>query len=156
MSDRDIAQYSPITHVHGVVFNTAGDILIGRPSGGGSWTLFGGKIEPGETVEQAWRRELLEEGDVTVGGVYILGVQKVEVPEDLHGKEYPYFQVRCAALLDALLPQTPDPDAVGGATWERKFVPAPDIEQYVLWGENGHAMFEEAMSLYIAELSQTA
>lgn len=153
-SGSDVAKYGPITHVHGIIFNTAGEILIGRPGPRGPWTIFGGKIEAGETLEVALRRELLEEGDAVVGKICILGVQEVLAVNEPRGDKNPYFQVRCAAMLSELLPQTPDPDALRGITWERRFVPSKDVEQYVPWGENGHAMFEEAIQFYATEFSR--
>jgi 8-oxo-dGTP pyrophosphatase MutT (NUDIX family) len=152
----NVTKYAPITHVHGIIFNDAGEILIGRSQQNKPWTILGGKVEVGETVEQTLRRELMEEGNVTVGRVYNLGIQKVEVPDDPIGEKNPYFQVRCVALLNELLPRAPDPDAAAGTIWERMFVPSKDIEQYILWGENGHAMFEEAIALYATELSKKA
>lgn len=155
-ADSDVTKYTPITHVHGIIFNDAGEILIGRPKPTGSWTILGGKVEAGETIEQTLRRELMEEVNITVDKIYILGVQKVEVPNDPRDEKNPYFQVRCVALLNELLPQTPDPGAPQATIWERVFVPNKNIEQYILWGENGHAMFEEAINLYTTELAKKA
>lgn len=47
-------------------------ILLGmkkRGFGEGRWNGFGGKLEPGETIEEAARREFLEEAGITVGPI---------------------------------------------------------------------------------------
>ena len=50
--------------VGAIVFRDDGAVLLvqrGRPPARGSWTLPGGKVEPGETLEAAVVRELAEE-----------------------------------------------------------------------------------------------
>lgn len=37
-----------------------------RGFGAGRWNGFGGKVEPGETLEQAAKREIMEEGGIVV------------------------------------------------------------------------------------------
>ncbi|KAA0705169.1 7,8-dihydro-8-oxoguanine triphosphatase [Triplophysa tibetana] len=56
-------------------------ILLGmkkRGFGAGKWNGFGGKVQPGETIEQAARRELLEESGLTVDILHKIGNIKFE------------------------------------------------------------------------------
>ncbi|KAI7803654.1 oxidized purine nucleoside triphosphate hydrolase [Triplophysa rosa] len=56
-------------------------ILLGmkkRGFGVGKWNGFGGKVQPGETIEQAARRELLEESGLTVDILHKIGNIKFE------------------------------------------------------------------------------
>lgn len=141
--DDDISKYKPVGQVYGIVFNEKGEILIARLGSKDSWVIPGGTPEKGETIEQTLQRELLEEADVKVKNILPLGTQKVEA-EDASITH----QIRCIALIDKLLPQTIDPDPTKNIVWERRFVPAKDITQYIKWGEVGKAMFKDAVELY--------
>ncbi|XP_051989000.1 oxidized purine nucleoside triphosphate hydrolase [Xyrauchen texanus] len=58
-----------------------GRVLLGmkkRGFGAGKWNGFGGKVQTGETIEQAARRELLEESGLTVDTLYKIGNIKFE------------------------------------------------------------------------------
>ncbi|XP_076865331.1 oxidized purine nucleoside triphosphate hydrolase [Brachyhypopomus gauderio] len=53
-----------------------GRVLLGmkkRGFGAGKWNGFGGKVQSGETIEQAARRELLEESGLTVDTLHKIG-----------------------------------------------------------------------------------
>ena len=71
----------------GVLIKPNGDFLLTtRPLGKvyeGFWEFPGGKLEAGETVEQALRRELIEEIGITIGAVCPWKVELVDYPHSL-------------------------------------------------------------------------
>ncbi len=71
----------------GVLIQADGQFLLtSRPAGKvyeGYWEFPGGKIEAGETVEQALRRELQEEIGVTIGSAQPWRIELVDYPHAL-------------------------------------------------------------------------
>ncbi|XP_033747423.1 7,8-dihydro-8-oxoguanine triphosphatase-like [Pecten maximus] len=64
-----------------VLLRQAPNILLGmkkRGFGAGRWNGFGGKVEPGETIKAAARRELLEESCVVCDDLKEVGHLKFE------------------------------------------------------------------------------
>ena len=61
------------------------EILLGRPRHfpDGMYSTLAGFVEPGETLEDAVRREVYEETGITVGGVHYFGSQPWPFPHSL-------------------------------------------------------------------------
>src|SRR5260221_8955481 len=105
---------TPITQVYGICFNDKNEILVCRRDKNDTWQIPGGHPEKDEIIEQTLQREMLEEVDLKIKNIKVLGVQKAypkEKPDEI------IYQVRCICEVDELLPQTPDPD--NDDTWER-------------------------------------
>lgn len=68
---------TPLLATDAVVFDSKGRVLLIRrknPPFKGGYALPGGFVDVGETVEEACRRELLEETGVTAGKLTLVGV----------------------------------------------------------------------------------
>lgn len=139
----NIDKYNPVTQVYGIIFNKKKEILVCREDENSRWLIPGGHPEEGETFEETLNREALEEADVEVEDIQPLGVFKVEFSDD---PKKIIYQSRFVSKLKKLNPQTEDPSSK--KTWERKFVSAEKISEYVKWGEAGDAMFKDAIELH--------
>ena len=78
---------TPVDVAVGVLVDGQGRFLLtSRPAGkvyAGYWEFPGGKLEAGETVEQALRRELQEELGITIGPAQPWQVEMMDYPHAL-------------------------------------------------------------------------
>ena len=65
-----------------------------RGKGEGKWNGFGGKVEAGETIEDATRREVLEESGITVSHMEKVGVLDFTLPEEAQIWQVHIFKTR--------------------------------------------------------------
>lgn len=79
-----VSEREPVDVAVGVLIDAQGRFLLtSRPAGkvyAGYWEFPGGKLEAGETVEQALRRELHEELGITIGAAQPWKVELVDYP----------------------------------------------------------------------------
>ena len=87
MAEEQGAARRPVEVAVGVLIDADGRFLLtSRPPGkvyAGYWEFPGGKVEAGETVEQALRRELQEEIGVTIGPAEPWKVELFDYPHAL-------------------------------------------------------------------------
>ena len=88
----DAAERTPVDVAVGVLFDPDGRFLLtSRPAGkvyAGYWEFPGGKLEPGESVEGALRRELHEELGITIAAAW---PWKIELVDYAHARVRLHF-----------------------------------------------------------------
>lgn len=102
-----------------------------------SWGPPGGAVEPGETVEEAVVREVLEETNMRVLKQKVFGYLEAFEPERT-------LQTRSVCIVEPIGEFVSDPD---GDVTEIKLIDPKDINNYFDWGKNGERQLDRALML---------
>lgn len=108
-------------------------VLNGNKS---NWGLPGGTLEEGESIEEALKREMMEETNMRVEKWRPLGVQEV-----IHGDGSSIYQLRVVCKVSPVGPFVYDPD---GTVTEIKLIDPNDYKKYFDWGEIGEKIVNRA------------
>lgn len=110
----EMPQEAPITSVHIVSF--LGERVLVVRDRKGSFGYPGGRLEPGETLEDAMTREVYEEANAHIHpGYFLFAVLRIECTVQLPGREYPYpysYMGMYAGAVRALEPVARDPAGI--------------------------------------------
>ncbi len=107
---------------------------------GRGWCIPGGHLEPGETAEQAARRELAEEIGATVGVLHLLGTYLVTDSLTSAAKLIPTY----VAEIETLSPLTQNTESKGIRLATPEEIPAC----YFTWDALMESVFNAALATY--------
>lgn len=121
----------PIAAVGLVVWKGDGLLLIqrGRPPRAGQWSLPGGAQELGETVEEAARREAMEEAGIALGPLGLIEVVD-SITRDAEGRVAFHY-----TLLDYWAEWAGGEARAGGDVLDVRWVRPDELDGYELWSE---------------------
>lgn len=102
-----------------------------------TWSVPGGGIEPGESIEMAVAREVKEESNMKVLHQEFIGYQ------DMYEPDRTVRQTRSFCIVEPFGDFISDPDE--GEVTEMKLIDPKDYKQYFDWGEIGAHIMKEAV-----------
>lgn len=108
------------------------ELLLGfkkRGFGAGKWNGFGGKVEPGETIADAARRELAEEVGLTAHALTACGLITFTFADDAMPCEIHFFRVTDFSGT----PQESD-------EMKPQWFPVNEIPYHAMWADDVHWM----------------
>lgn len=133
--------------VGGFIFHDGKVVLANVPGRG--WEIVGGRIDVGETPEETFRREALNQVGVTLSHIKMIGVVRIEhMGPEPPNCPYPYplgYGVQFIGVVDQMLPFSGGEDSLGRSL----ISPEGFKEHYYDWTEYYEAVFHYAHDVYL-------
>ena len=131
----------------GFVFHQDKLVVVNVPGRG--WEIIGGRIDVGETPEETFCREAMNQIGVTLSHVKMVGVVRIEhTGPEPPNCPYPYpvgYGIQYIGIVSEYMPFSGGPDSLG-----RSLIPPEGFkEHYFEWNEYFDAVFKYAHSVYI-------
>ena len=126
-----------VSGVHGYCFYND-KLVVVYAKNKGYWTLAGGGVEKGESVEEAVAREVKEETNMKVLSQRLIGYQDIFEPTGTK------TQTRSICIVEPYGDFISDPD---GDITEIKLIDPKDYKNYFDWGIVGDRIMERALEL---------
>jgi len=139
-------KYTPIVQIYAICFTGKDDQVVLIQDMKGKRRLPGGKIEPGETLEQAVKREAHEEARCYITNLRPLGVQKVENLGEPDARGKVFYQLRVIADVASMEEMGPDPDT--GVPNIRIIASIPEAIEMIGWGKVGEQLLTDAGKMH--------
>lgn len=130
--------FSKIAQVYAVCLSSKGEMVIVFHGERKDWTLVGGSVEPGESLEDCLKREIQEESNMKVLDFKPVGYQMVQTGDKI------IYQLRYACHVELYGEFIGDPTE---KVIEIKLIDPKDYKQYFDWGEIGERIVERALEI---------
>jgi 8-oxo-dGTP pyrophosphatase MutT (NUDIX family) len=133
---------APIKQSYGICFCDGKLVIVFGYFGGKDreWGFPGGRLEPGETSEEALKREIREESNMEVLSFLPLGYQKGSKPGGGHS-----YQLRYVCNVRPYGEFVADP--AGGVITAVKLIDPAEYAKYLKWGRIGEHCIKRAREL---------
>ncbi|MCI0619571.1 NUDIX hydrolase [Candidatus Wolfebacteria bacterium] len=131
-------KHKHISGVHACCFYK-GRLVIVYAESKGRWSLPGGGVEVGESVEEAVVREVREETNMNVLRQTLIGYQEIVTPDGV------VVQTRSACIVEPYGDFVADPD---GEITKTLLIEPSEYRQYFDWGEVGERVMARALEFF--------
>jgi ADP-ribose pyrophosphatase YjhB (NUDIX family) len=114
-------------------------VVVHSINRGGHWSPPGGRVEEGESIEEAIDREVAEESNMRVLSKQVIGYQDIILPDGRIIRSPKFF-----CFVEPIGEFKSDPD---GSIDEIKLIDPKDYKEYFDWGEVGERVMARALEI---------